>query len=1010
LPITIFLFLLTLAAGMLPYGGVAFWARTLVGLLCLTLAGQIYLSHRLHDAPMRFALPKSWLFRAFLVWLAGLTIFLGVQSVLHKSGGGLSTLSSTLFLWLCYGLLAAAIRAVSGSTTMLIILARTVAIIGTLQAMIGIVGLYTPMGVYSEFIGGSRAAGTFSSGNSFGGFLALSLPPTLLLAQQAFIHAFKHVMLRKALILHDAKREDYCLLPALLGLMATLVQALALLLSGSRGALCASLFALCALCLWLVFNRDPDRNENRLPMAASMLTLLLILALGAGGTYALTLRRIQELSTVQETALPRTEIWSATWQLIRSSPLGIGPGGYPAEILRFQPIGYGGKRINHAHNDYLELMAETGIPGFLLLMTATVLLLGSTVKRLCAPQEGQSTWVRRAALLSVTAGLIHAGVDFNLYSRPGVSLLFFTLLGMAISRRWQPAPGSKNRLTSWCFALLAILLTANQIRLAVADLKVERNVGSINGKSSLYFWLSTPSYPDAEALDHLLAARRLAPDLASVHLKLSRADVITGDRIIERFMQEAREKTTDLLPEELEAYFRPLLRVDEKRFLESALGHVDQAIRRAPNHADAYAQAAHIHARLASLEHDADRRINAIQKTLEVTDTARALAPHDATVHRLLLETMALLGKALADAQTPALTDAARQRGIAIGLHLLRLGGEPLAAILSAWDRMAIEPIEALDATTVPLHMEAAGQLYQFYNSRQHVTGAMRALDALEAAIASESLSQAGFRKAAQDASVIERHRMLLVRERALWSLRNHQFAAYRKHASQYESLLNHEINETLKRSLPHEQAALRFRYLNLQTLYETRGLDPAHAQELATLMRQHGEREAVIENLLMPYRPETQKDILADRQDATNSPAFVIGMQLLGGRIEFCGFSIMQDTLQTFWRFRSTVPSDLQMVVHFRDRANETVASASARFTEAFGRSFGVGSPALDQRYQADVKIPATAVLGESMSIGLRRLSNGRWFLSSEGLPHGEFYDWQKLRQPPSSDPQQGL
>jgi hypothetical protein len=123
--------------------------------------------------------------------------------------------------------------------------------------------------------------------------------------------------------------------------------------------------------------------------------------------------------------------------------------------------------------------------------------------------------------------------------------------------------------------------------------------------------------------------------------------------------------------------------------------------------------------------------------------------------------------------------------------------------------------------------------------------------------------------------------------------------------------------------------------------------------------------------------------------------------MQLLGGRIVFMGFSMETNSIRTFWRFRSAVPSDLQGVFSFRDHLDQPVASTSFRFTKAFGRAFGAGSPDPGAVLEAVTPIPVTAALSSSLQIGVRRLSSGRWVPSSEGLSYGEIHDWKTLCLP---------
>lgn len=995
---TLFVFLILLASAI-PYGGVALWAQTLTGLLCLMLAGYgLTIRHRREVPPP--AAPGSRFFALFLGWTVLLALVHAATGLIHGTGGSLPVLSTTLFLWCAWTALTTATRRSASRTRMLRTLVTGIAIIASAQAVVGVIGLYVPLGIYGKFVNGPRAAGTFSSGNSMGGFLALSLPPTLAMAQLAMIRSGKHIRQRRSRILHEARREDYCLLTALLWLLATLVQVVALLLSGSRGAISAALVALLCFCAWFLRNRDRQQQRDRLPVVTASLVILLVLAIGAGGTYAFTLQRLKAIETVQQTALPRTLIWQAALKQVAHQPLGAGPGRFAEAFLPFQPPGFGGNRVYHAHNDYLEIMGETGIPGLLLLLMAFALTLAGAARRLLPDREGESVWLRRAALLSVVAGLIHAAVDFNLTSRPGVATLFFCLLGVALSR--TPRTGneqapvktrSASRLRRLAAVILCSLLAANQLRLATAATLMEQGLAAIIGESSLYFWLPVPERTREQALGRLRLARRLAPDSAEIHRRLARALVADIDKRIAEAIGKAQAGNPELPGPAIASRMRILMRVDEHRQLSEARLAIDEACRLAPGNADAAAQAARITARLAALATSPGETIAGVGQTLAHVARARERAPNDATVQRQLLAALARLPEALATVEAPAQLAEARLAGTQTGLHLLHLGESRLDAVLDAWSSLGLDAFTVLDATS-PLPADVAIQLYHFYSRQNRTPDTIRALDALEAAIETGLLSAAGFRDRAQEAAMVDSYRAQLTRERARWNLRQHRFDAYRESAAARQTVLRRDIESKLKEAVRNEAVAQRFRYLNLRELQAKRGLDEQHARELATLMEQHGESGSAIANVLAPFQTPPLSD------DPGEAPDHRLDLQLLGGQAVFIGFSIREDTMHTYWRFHARVPSDLQAVFMFRDEQHEHVTSAAFTFTQAFGRAFAVGAPPVGKVFHTTTPIPPLAALSEHLEIGLRRRSTGGWLPSVEGLPRCEFQNWKSLRR----------
>lgn len=1003
---TLLVFVIILT-GAVPYGGVALWAQTLIGVLCMILAILMLRCEQRH-ALSSPPLEGLCLFYALAGWIALIATVRAGSSLFHHSTGALPVLSTTLFLWCAWCCLVASTRRLSGSSTALRLLITGVVSLATVEALLGIIGLYTSLGIYSKFVSGLRAAGTFPSGNSMGGFLALSLPPTLAMAQASFAHAFQHVRIRKKNILHNAVKEDYCLLTALLWLLAALIQSIALLLSGSRGAISAAFVAIVCLTLWYLRTRDSQQRKNRIPIIAGILIALLVFALGVGGTYAIAINRLKQLESVQQAALPRTQTWTGVIKMIATHPLGVGPGGFSEAFTRFQPGGYGGFRVYYAHNDYLEFAAETGIPGLLLLIAALGALLTAALRHLRAPQDGQTIWIRRAALLSVIAGLIHALVDFNLLSRPGVAALFFCLLGVALSRHHQPQRQSaENRqrlgLPRMITPLICGLLTANQLRIATASVLMEQGAGAIIGEASNYFWLPIPSLSPEQALHRLSTAHHLVPESAEIDRRTARALVTVSDLRTHNTIMKVQAENPDVPPENIAARMRVLLRMDEHTMLTLANECIQRSLSHSPANADAAALAALISARLAGLNHAPDQIVTSIEYTLDQAARARELAPNDATVHRLLMKALAILSVPLTEQSSPLLYARAQSMIIDIGRHLLQIGDSQLVLIIDDWARLQVDPFDAIDAAgTLPV--DAAWHLYQFYNKKKDINGARRALDALEQGIHSQTLSSAGFRDATQSAEIITRYRPLLIRERACWALRERRFDDYRANSDDYQTALNLDLSLELAKTKSQAVAAPRFHYLKLINLYETRGLDLAHATELAELSKQHGESDIFVAGILMPFCPEPLPEPTGASASSENTPDNQLNMQLLGGRIVLVGFSIRNDAVRIFWRFTSRVPSDLQVVCAYKDHTDAPVTSASLRFTQALGREFGMGAPAVDKVFRTDIPIPATAALSDNLIIGLRRLSTSQWLPAAEGLPYAEIYRWKELlRQEPA-------
>lgn len=94
--------------------------------------------------------------------------------------------------------------------------------------------------------------------------------------------------------------------------------------------------------------------------------------------------------------------------------------------------------VNQAHNDILQLMVETGLPGLLLVTWFLVLVYRQALAK---AQGWMTSWKGAgalAALTGVTGILVHSALDFNLRI-PANALFFCVLCGVAAARERENA-------------------------------------------------------------------------------------------------------------------------------------------------------------------------------------------------------------------------------------------------------------------------------------------------------------------------------------------------------------------------------------------------------------------------------------------------------------------------------------------------------------------------------------------------------------------------------------------
>ncbi|MGA2787901.1 MAG: O-antigen ligase family protein, partial [Verrucomicrobiota bacterium] len=281
----------------------------------------------------------------------------------------------------------------------------------------------------SPYLG--RASGTYISPNNFAGFLEMLLP---LATAYVLVGRMKPVV--RILL-------GYSILVMLAGMAVTF----------SRGGWVAVTVALLVLLGTLIFHRN-----HRLP------ALLLMVILAGGGAYFVTNYLSKTLSYIRRVGEPvdsgmvdfttRRAIWIAAGNMWRDHFWwGIGPAHYNYRFQQYRPESVQ-MSPDRTHNDYLNLLADWGAAGGIIVLAGMVTFgmgLRKTWKYVRPPENdfGRGMSNRFAFFLGASAGLIalavHSVVDFNLHI-PANAILGVTLLALlssnlrfATQRYWQSA-------------------------------------------------------------------------------------------------------------------------------------------------------------------------------------------------------------------------------------------------------------------------------------------------------------------------------------------------------------------------------------------------------------------------------------------------------------------------------------------------------------------------------------------------------------------------------------------
>jgi O-antigen ligase len=234
--------------------------------------------------------------------------------------------------------------------TLLFWVAGSEALYGLLQTLI------PSLGVLWESAGQGVARGTFVNRNHYAAFLGMLWP--LLLAYQFCLGLPSSDNRRVASLKLEQQKENQqkrWFLGFVIGLML-----LALVFSQSRGGIMA---ALLSLTVFVGFGKKYRRKGMVAVLLGSWVVMLLF---GSIIGFEGVLTRFNQLDMDSS---ERVKIWGDTMRLIGDHWLtGTGLGTYPEVIRVYQSHLTDQFAIVHAHNDYLELAGDLGVPMALLLI------------------------------------------------------------------------------------------------------------------------------------------------------------------------------------------------------------------------------------------------------------------------------------------------------------------------------------------------------------------------------------------------------------------------------------------------------------------------------------------------------------------------------------------------------------------------------------------------------------------------------------------------------------------
>jgi O-antigen ligase len=221
---------------------------------------------------------------------------------------------------------------------------------------------------------------------------------------------------------------------------AATVMAVSVVESGSRGGMIAIGCQIVLLAFIGRFTRMKRGAALALLLMLAAMAVLLAIVADSG-----VLARVSSLREPGRSDVTgwRMELNRDSLAMLRARPiLGWGLGAYPTVYPQFRSF-YDDAPINEAHDDYLQLLAETGVVGGVITVWFLVVLFRDGWRNLRAASNSWDKGVTLAAIISVSGILIHSASDFNLHI-PGNAAIFFVICAFVVaplSRRGERSGG-----------------------------------------------------------------------------------------------------------------------------------------------------------------------------------------------------------------------------------------------------------------------------------------------------------------------------------------------------------------------------------------------------------------------------------------------------------------------------------------------------------------------------------------------------------------------------------------
>jgi O-antigen ligase len=298
-------------------------------------------------------------------------------------------------------------------------------IVATLEALYGLLQALIPtMGVlWVEKTFGS-ARGTYINRNHFAGFIEMILP--LGLGYTLSLGNWKEKISLKTLMSTDRPNFQFFIT---IGLA---VMVLALVFSKSRAGITGGVLG------FLLFAILLHTGSKGLPRSYWVITGIII-GMVTFYSFRIGVDPVLERFLKINEQMGRYDIWRDSMVIVKEHPFGTGLATFKQVFPVFNVSTVAETTPYYAHNDYLQLLVETGWIGFLALVSGFYIFLFRSfrkVKQMRLQDDPLRFFLAIGALSGLVSIPFHSFFDFNLQI-PANCVYFVMLLGIVDVTLWQ---------------------------------------------------------------------------------------------------------------------------------------------------------------------------------------------------------------------------------------------------------------------------------------------------------------------------------------------------------------------------------------------------------------------------------------------------------------------------------------------------------------------------------------------------------------------------------------------